>query len=83
MKKMSQILIIVAILILNFAVNISAQVSDEYLSKIKDQLIKMDDTFDGRFPEYTIDGKYKYRDKVNWLSWIYGRRALELVRFNG
>lgn len=32
------------------------------------QLMDKDSIFAGRYPEYTIDGVWKYREKVNWLS---------------
>lgn len=38
------------------------------ISKLENQLIKKIQLFDGRYPEYTIDGKWKYREKVNWFS---------------
>ena len=55
-----------------FLTEIIAQPNDEYLEDIADQIIQMDETFGGRYPEYTTDGIYTYRDKVNWLSGFLG-----------
>ncbi|KAA3614659.1 MAG: glucoronyl hydrolase [Calditrichaeota bacterium] len=42
------------------------------IEQIKDQLIKKDDIIDGRWPEYTVEGKWKFRKKVNWFSGFTG-----------
>jgi len=38
------------------------------LDVIQKQLIKKDDIFTGRWPEYTKDGKWQFRNKPNWFS---------------
>jgi len=42
------------------------------INKIKIQLIKKDEILKGRLPEYTVSGKWTFRDKVNWLSGFTG-----------
>ncbi len=47
--------------------------NDQYsLDQIKNQLLKKDDIFNGRWPDYTIDGKWKFRKNVNWFSGFIG-----------
>ena len=46
-------------MLLSITSTFQAQVTQEYLQEVNEQLIKMDDTFNGRLPEYTINGKYK------------------------
>jgi len=48
------------------------QMANENLDQIKEQLIKKDDIFDGRWPEFTADGKWQFREKVNWFSGFIG-----------
>jgi len=61
-------ILLIGILLLAATSQLSSQVSDDYLSKITEHLVAKDETFNDRYPEYTIDGIYKYRNKVNWLS---------------
>ncbi|MCB9219468.1 MAG: glycoside hydrolase family 88 protein [Ignavibacteriales bacterium] len=49
-----------------------AQINDKYLENITNQIIQKDETFDGRYPEVTVDGIYSYREKVNWFSGFLG-----------
>ena len=65
MKRMS---LLFGLILIMLSSKMSAQYAENYLSKISEQLIKMDNTFDGRYPDYTINGIYKYRDNVNWFS---------------
>ncbi|MCB0732730.1 MAG: glycoside hydrolase family 88 protein, partial [Ignavibacteriae bacterium] len=51
-----------------FSINTKAQISEKYLNDVSSHLIKMDETFNGRYPDYTIAGVYQYRDNVNWFS---------------
>ena len=53
-----------------FIVSLHAQ--EGIYDKVKTQLIKKDNIFAGRYPEYTKNGIYQYRDKVNWFSGFIG-----------
>ena len=59
-------LCLIAFSLLQFS-NIRAN-NDMLVEKIKNQLIKTENIIKYQFPEYTVDGKYKYRNKVNWFS---------------
>jgi rhamnogalacturonyl hydrolase YesR len=83
MKNSGHLIVILMLSALSISSSLKAQVSNEYLLQIKDHLIKMDDTFNGRLPEYTIDGKYKYRDKVNWLSGFTGGQLWNIYDLTG
>ncbi|MFC2085506.1 glycoside hydrolase family 88 protein, partial [Bacteroidota bacterium] len=80
MKLQFLLLGILVIILFN---NSTAQISNEYLNKVSEQLIKMDNTFDGRYPEYTINGIYKYRDRVNWLSGFTGGELWNIYELTG
>lgn len=41
---------------------------DKIYKEIEKQLLEKTETFDGRWPEYTVNGEWQYREKVNWLS---------------
>ncbi len=68
MKKHNLLLILFFVLVL--FLTLSAQ--DNIVSQVKEHLIEKDNIFDGRYPEYTVDGIYKYRKKVNWFSGFIG-----------
>ena len=40
----------------------------EILKTVGDQLIKKDKIFNGKFPSYTIEGKWLLGEKPNWFS---------------
>jgi len=58
------------------ALLISAVFGDEIpgqkIEAIKAQLIRKDEIFNGRLPEYTQNGVWTFRDEVNWLSGFIG-----------
>ncbi|MBI9071493.1 MAG: glycoside hydrolase family 88 protein [Melioribacteraceae bacterium] len=83
MKKLNVLLLFATLIITSNCSIIKARVSEKLITEIKDQLIKMDDIFDGRFPEFTINGKYKYRDKVNWFSGFTGGELWNLYDLTG
>lgn len=66
-----RILLLILLSIIQTITN-NAQVSEKYLSDVSAQIINMDETFDGRYPDYTENGVYIYRDKVNWFSGFLG-----------
>lgn len=70
-------------LFLLFYISIAGQISNPYLAKITDHLIKKDDIFNRRFPEFTINGSFNYRDKVNWLSGFLGGEFWNLYEISG
>ena len=43
-----------------------------FIDALYDQLIRKDDIIQNRFPEYTTNGQWKFREKVNWLSGFLG-----------
>src|ERR1035437_6540936 len=55
------------ILVLLFILQINLHPQDVFKS-IGDQLIRKDNILDGRFPKYTVDGKWTFSDKPNWFS---------------
>jgi beta-galactosidase len=57
----------IIIIVLLFISQYNAQAQD-VLKSISDQLIKKDNILDGRFPKYTVDGKWNFSDKPNWFS---------------
>lgn len=48
------------------------EIPRERIEAIKAQLLRKDEIFQGRFPEYTEDGAWTFRNKVNWLSGFIG-----------
>jgi beta-galactosidase len=60
---MKKVITIVLLFILQF----SSQAQD-VLKAIGDQLIKKDNILDGRFPKFTVNGKWTFNDKPNWFS---------------
>jgi beta-galactosidase len=42
--------------------------AQDVLKSIGDQLIRKDNILDGRFPKYTVNGKWTFSDKPNWFS---------------
>ena len=53
------------------------------MSAIAEQLIKKDIIFNGQFPEYTVDGKWQFRQKPNWLSGFIGGELWYLYEMTG
>jgi len=81
MKKF-QIVLICTIFISNilFASNV---VDQQTLSEISQQLIRKDDIFRGRFPEYTKGGRWQFRTNPNWLSGFIGGELWYLYEMTG
>ncbi len=50
---------------------------------IKKQLIKKDDIIAGRFPEYTINGKWHYSEGLNWFAGFTGGELWYLFELTG
>jgi len=80
MKRGSVIISIFVISRLLFAGEI---VHKETISTIGEQLINKDDIFDGRFPEYTVNGEWQFRKKPNWLSGFIGGELWLLYEMTG
>lgn len=63
---------IILFIVIVLAVNINSSALDKKYSdtidKVKVKLVEKINTFDGRWPEYTENGEWKYRDRVNWFS---------------
>ncbi|MBU0476251.1 MAG: glycoside hydrolase family 88 protein [Bacteroidetes bacterium] len=76
--KTVKIFIIVVIGLLN-----SLLAQDNFINKTENQLIEKDNTFDGRYPEFTKDGKYQYREKVNWFSGFIGGELWNMYDITG
>ncbi|MFB0516500.1 MAG: hypothetical protein ACETWG_07845 [Candidatus Neomarinimicrobiota bacterium] len=70
--------------ILSFVVFLGAilfgeEIPRERIEAIKAQLLHKDEIFQGRFPEYTRDGVWTFRDDVNWLSGFIGGELMVYV----
>ena len=52
---MRQLTLLFIVFNLFLPINLCAQVSEDYLNQISSHIVKMDETFDGRYPDYTID----------------------------
>jgi len=50
----------------------SQALSPDFVSELKSQLIRKDEIILDQNPEYTVNGIWQYRDKVNWLSGFLG-----------
>ncbi|MDD5582510.1 MAG: glycoside hydrolase family 2 TIM barrel-domain containing protein [Candidatus Marinimicrobia bacterium] len=53
-------------------------ITEELIQRIGNQLLFKENIIDGRLPEYTENGRWVFRDKVNWFS---GMTAGELFTF--
>lgn len=73
--------LLVVIILVGLMNTVIAQ--DNFIPQIKNQLIEKDKTFDGRYPDFTIDGKYKYRKKVNWFSGFIGGELWNMYDLTG
>lgn len=60
---MKKLITLALLLILQF----SSQAQD-VLKSVGEQLIREDNIFAGRFPKYTVGGKWTFSDKPNWFS---------------
>lgn len=47
---------------------VTALPAQDLMKQIGDQLLKKDNLFHGRFPIYTVDGKWIFSEKPNWFS---------------
>jgi len=54
-----------------------------FISDLKEHLIKKDVIIDNRYPEYTKDGIWQFRDEVNWLSGFLGGELWNLWELTG
>lgn len=66
---------------------LSAQCDYQFVKErtgvIADALEAKIEIFDGRWPEYTINGEWKYRDQVNWFSGFASGEAWLLSEITG
>ncbi len=69
--KSTSIIILFGVIIV-FKSAISQDLETAFISGLKDQLVKKDEVIKDQFPEYTADGLWQFRDKVNWLSGFLG-----------
>ncbi|MBN2600961.1 MAG: glycoside hydrolase family 88 protein, partial [Candidatus Marinimicrobia bacterium] len=53
------------------------------LKTIGEQLISKDNVFKNRFPEYTVDGEWQFRQKPNWLSGFIGGELWYMYEMTG
>lgn len=74
-------LLFVILFSLSLFLTLSAQ--DNLVDQVKKHLIEKDNIFDGRYPEYTVNGVYKYREKVNWFSGFIGGELWNLYDLTG
>ncbi len=58
-------------------------IPDKTMTEIKNQLIRKDDIFEGRYPAYTIDGRWQFLNKVNWLSGFIGGQLWYMYDMTG
>ncbi|MBU2491689.1 MAG: glycoside hydrolase family 88 protein [Bacteroidetes bacterium] len=81
MKNKTNLLVIIALVIMLNALSVKSYAKDYtgIIEKIELQLLKKVKIFDGRWPEFTVDGIWKYRENVNWFS---GFAAGELFLMN-
>ncbi len=54
-----------------------------FISDLKEQLIKKDIIINNRYPEYTKNGIWQFRDNVNWLSGFLGGELWNLWELTG
>ncbi|UCH11484.1 MAG: glycoside hydrolase family 88 protein [Fidelibacterota bacterium] len=53
------------------------------IEAIKAQLLRKDEIYEGRFPEYTRDGAWTFRKKVNWFSGFISGELWYLYEMTG
>lgn len=63
---------LIVILGVCFQMGNASSISQNRINKIAEQLLKKDEMINQKLPEYTVDGEWTYRDKVNWLSGFLG-----------
>lgn len=66
-----------------FGILVSSEVSTSTINKIKEQLIKKDKIFNDKLPEYTKEGEWQFREKVNWLSGFIAGELWYLYEMTG
>ncbi len=57
--------------------------NDLLIQEIGQQLIRKDEVFNGRFPEYTENGIWQFRKNPNWLSGFIGGELWYLYEMTG
>lgn len=73
MKTVIKILIVVFwINVIHASVGITPEDYNSKISLLQKQLLKKYDLIGNKFPEYTVNGKWKFRNKANWLTGFMG-----------
>ena len=61
----------------------TSSISPDKIELIAEQLLKKDQVVNQKLPEYTVDGEWTYREKVNWLSGFLGGELWNLYEITG
>ena len=77
--KINRLIVLFAVLMISIYTNAFAQ-NDSLLKVIKKQLVQADDSINGRFPEYTVNGKWKCSDQPNWFAGFTGGELWYMYR---
>ncbi|MBN1302084.1 MAG: glycoside hydrolase family 88 protein [Melioribacteraceae bacterium] len=56
---------------------------DVIINQVKEQLLEKYDIFNSRYPDYTVNGKWNYRSKINWLSGFIGGELWNIYDVTG
>jgi beta-galactosidase len=68
MKKIMNGMLIFCLLISMLFASHDRIITDKLIDVIADQMLVKEKAIDGKLPEYTLDGEWQFRDKVNWFS---------------
>ncbi|MBK7629528.1 MAG: glycoside hydrolase family 88 protein [Ignavibacteriales bacterium] len=82
MKKILSVLIIFA-LIKNISYSQKTLRDSNFLDQLSEQLIKKEKIIGNKFPEYTENGSWKFRNKINWLSGFLSGELWNMYKING
>ncbi len=74
---------IIILIVVCIFIQCSLTDSQTKLEKIKKQLIKKDNIFAGRFPEYTEDGKWIFSERPNWFAGFTGGELWYMYEMTG
>ncbi len=75
--------LLLGIFLLSNLMSVDAAVDRATLDLIGDQVTRMDTIFGDRFPEYTINGEWTFREQPNWLSGFIGGELWYLYEMTG
>ncbi|MCD6376228.1 MAG: glycoside hydrolase family 88 protein [Caldisericaceae bacterium] len=80
MRLFLKLLILVALFVQNGQLQ---TVSPNVVEKIAERILQMDKQHDGQWQLYTVDGRWKYQQKVNWLAGFLGGELWQMYRLTG